>query len=172
MSIEKFILKGKFTIFYWLLVKANNEMFKIIIIFSFFFLFFFQFYFMNVVYKRQVLWYNGRYDKCRDIAKVKKKKNCYNFNLKSHWGWRFIKSIPTYLWNYFINSGTKENKFERSKQCYCKSNWSGLCVLILYMSGGIYSLKSTSNDRFLRNFFKAILYSVFFSTKKCALYLK
>ena len=27
-----------------------------------------------------------------------------------------------------------------------------LCVLILYMSGGTYSLKSTPNDRFLRNF--------------------
>ena len=27
-----------------------------------------------------------------------------------------------------------------------------LCVLILYISGGTYSLKSISNDRFLRNF--------------------
>ena len=27
-----------------------------------------------------------------------------------------------------------------------------LCALILYMSGGTYSLKSTSNDRFSRNF--------------------
>ena len=30
-----------------------------------------------------------------------------------------------------------------------------LCVLILYISGGTYSLKSTPNDRFLRNFFMA-----------------
>ena len=27
-----------------------------------------------------------------------------------------------------------------------------LCVFVLYMSGGTYSLKSTLNDRFLRNF--------------------
>ena len=33
-----------------------------------------------------------------------------------------------------------------------------LCVLILHVSGGTYSLKSTPNDSFLRNFFMAILF--------------
>ena len=32
-----------------------------------------------------------------------------------------------------------------------------LCVLILYISGGTYSLRSIPNDRFLRNFIMAIL---------------
>ena len=36
-----------------------------------------------------------------------------------------------------------------------------LSVLILYISGGTYSLTSTSNDKFLRNFFLlAILFTV------------
>ena len=33
-----------------------------------------------------------------------------------------------------------------------------LCVLILYVRGGTYSLTSTPNDRFLRNFFMAGLF--------------
>ena len=33
-----------------------------------------------------------------------------------------------------------------------------LCVLILYISGGTYSLKSTPNDGFFRTFFVAILF--------------
>ena len=33
-----------------------------------------------------------------------------------------------------------------------------LCVLILYTSGGIYSLKSPSNDRFSEKLFMAILF--------------
>ena len=33
------------------------------------------------------------------------------------------------------------------------------CALILYVSGGTYSLKSTSNYRFLRNFFMAALFT-------------
>ena len=35
-----------------------------------------------------------------------------------------------------------------------------LCVLILYMSGGTYSLKSTPNDRFVGNFFIVILFNL------------
>ena len=35
-----------------------------------------------------------------------------------------------------------------------------LCALILYMSGETYSLKSTPNDRFLSNFFMAILFTL------------
>ena len=34
-----------------------------------------------------------------------------------------------------------------------------LCALILYMSGGTYTLKSTPNDRFLRKFFMAIIFT-------------
>ena len=34
-----------------------------------------------------------------------------------------------------------------------------LRALILYINGGIYSLTSTPNDRFLRNFFMAILFT-------------
>ena len=33
-----------------------------------------------------------------------------------------------------------------------------LCVLILYISGGTYSLKTTSNDRFFEKLFMAILF--------------
>ena len=35
-----------------------------------------------------------------------------------------------------------------------------LCALILYVSGGTYSLTSTPNDRFLRNFFVAGLFTL------------
>ena len=35
-----------------------------------------------------------------------------------------------------------------------------LCALILYVSGGTYSLTSTANDRFLRNFFMACLFTL------------
>ena len=35
-----------------------------------------------------------------------------------------------------------------------------LCRLILYVSGGTYSLTSTPNDRFLRNFFMAGLFTL------------
>ena len=35
-----------------------------------------------------------------------------------------------------------------------------LCALILYVSGGTYSLTSTPNDRFLRNFFMAIWFTL------------
>ena len=35
-----------------------------------------------------------------------------------------------------------------------------LCVLILYMSGWTYNLKSTPNDRFLWSFFMAILFKL------------
>ena len=35
-----------------------------------------------------------------------------------------------------------------------------LCVLILYISGGTYSLKSTPNDRFLEKLFMAILFTL------------
>ena len=35
-----------------------------------------------------------------------------------------------------------------------------LCVLLLYMIGETYNLKSISNDRFLRNFFMAMLFTL------------
>ena len=35
-----------------------------------------------------------------------------------------------------------------------------LCVLILYISGGTYSLKSTPNDRFVEKLFMAILFTL------------
>ena len=35
-----------------------------------------------------------------------------------------------------------------------------LCVLILYISSGTYSIKSTPNDRFLRNYFMAGLFTL------------
>ena len=35
-----------------------------------------------------------------------------------------------------------------------------LCVLILYISGGTYSLKSTPNDRFFEKLFMAILFTL------------
>ena len=35
-----------------------------------------------------------------------------------------------------------------------------LCAFILYVSGGTYSLTSTPNDRFFRNFFMAVYFSL------------
>ena len=35
-----------------------------------------------------------------------------------------------------------------------------LCVLLLYMSGGTYSLKSTPNDRLFRIFYMTILFTL------------
>ena len=40
-----------------------------------------------------------------------------------------------------------------------------LCVLILYISGGTYSLKSTPNDRFFEKLFMAILFTQNFCLK-------
>ena len=35
-----------------------------------------------------------------------------------------------------------------------------LCALVLYISGGSYSLTSTRNDKFLRNFFMACFFTL------------
>ena len=69
-----------------------------------------------------------------------------NFCIK----WYFCKKIHTYIYIGHYNHSIRITiKFLTPLT---------FCVLILCMCGGTYSLKSTSNDRFLRNFFMAILF--------------